>query len=212
MIDSSYHNYNRFGEVDNPSGGGGLFKRQALLEVGGYFERFNASEEPILGRMLREHGKKIILIDEVMAYHDLGIYNLKAYLLFRARQARQLANMLLLNERVDPTAYALAWKQLAEFFLIIVWASILIVLGSYRYWFIAVTILGLLFFLLYKYTRYQQYKRRFTAFTEIFLVGKPFHIMFQMYYLVKGLLKKNHPANIPDGQIISDSEGLIPQK
>src|SRR5439155_17616269 len=105
LIDSSYHHYPNFGEVECPSGGGGLFKREALVATGGYFELFNCAEEPLLGQELRKLGYKTILIDRLMALHDLGVYSMRDYLRFQSRRARHYANMLLLNDRTDDQEY-----------------------------------------------------------------------------------------------------------
>jgi len=205
LIDSSYHNYGRPGEVDSPSGGGGLFKRKALLEAGGYFERFNASEEPILGQQLHRLGYKIVLIDVIMAYHDVGVHTLRQYVWFRARQARQLANALILRERIDRPAYRLAQKHVIEFLLMVLWVAGFVLEGSYRPLLVGASGFVLLTWLAWKYTRLSGHPRRNVFFFHEFILGKPLHIVFQMYYLFRMLLIRDQPSNRPDGQIISDT-------
>ena len=205
LVDSSYGNYAEPGEVDSPSGGGGLFKRKAVLEAGGYFERFNCSEEPILGQELRRLGYKIVLIDAVMAHHDIGVHTLRQYVWFRARQARQLANTLILRVKIDRHAYRVAQKHVIEFVLMVSWISIFIFAGAYRLLLASASGIILLVWLAWKYFCLKDHYKRNLFFFHEFILGKPLHIFFQMYYLFGMLWARDHPSNRPDGQIISDT-------
>jgi glycosyltransferase involved in cell wall biosynthesis len=207
LADVSYHSYERPGEVQSPSGGGGLFKRHAVLAAGGYYERFNCSEEPLLGRELRKLGYKIVLIDAVMAYHDLGVHTLKQYIWFRARQARQLANMLYLNDRFDPSAYDVAQKHVIEAVMMLAAMIILIAAKGYRLWLAGAGLALLAAGAAWKYRRIGGHPNRAQYFVDSYLVGKPLQISFQMYYLLKMILSPDHPSNRPDGQVISDAGG-----
>ena len=205
LVDSSYGNYAEPGEVDSPSGGGGLFKRKAVLEAGGYFERFNCSEEPILGQELRKLGYKIVLIDATMAHHDVGVHTLRQYVWFRARQARQLANALILGVKIDRHAYRVAQKHVIEFTLMVLWVAALALVGPYRLLLVGASSFVLFMWLAWKYTHLSGHPRRDLFFLHEFILGKPLHILLQMYYLFGMLWTRDHPSNRPDGQIISDS-------
>jgi glycosyltransferase involved in cell wall biosynthesis len=208
MIDSSYHAYSTFGEVNTIFGGGGLFKRPPLVEVGGYYERFNCSEEQILGQELRKKGYKIILIDATMAYHDVGVYTLRQFLRFRGRQGRQLANALLLNDHALESAYRVAWKHIIEVALMIGWCVGLLLLGRYLFLYTLLSAVALTLVLTQKYLTVRTRPKGRPFFIYEFILGKPFHIIFQMYYLVKELFDQNHPSKATDGQIISDTTNL----
>jgi len=205
LIDSSYRSYGAPGEADSPSGGGGLFKRDALLDAGGYFERFRCSEEPILGLQLRRLGYKIVLLDTVMAYHDVGVHTLRQYIWFRARQARLFANTLKLREKIDRRGYRLAQKHVLESLMVVLWAAALLLAGPYRLLLTGASAGALLSVLAWKFLRLRSHPRRGLFFLHQFILGKPLHIGFQIYYLLCLSLMRDHPSNRPDGQVISDT-------
>jgi glycosyltransferase involved in cell wall biosynthesis len=207
LIDSGHSDHRSPGEVDYPSGGGGLFRRQAVLGAGGYFERFRASEEPILGQELRKLGYRIILIDTIMAYHDVGAHTLRQYIWFRARQARLLANALILGEKIDLHAYRVAQKHVAEFLILLFWAVAFAFTGSFRLLLASLSAVILFLGLAWKYYRLRGHPMRTLYFVHEFIVGKPLHIIFQMHYLLGMILSRDHPSNHPDGQVVSDTAG-----
>lgn len=65
----------RTGEVAS-CGGNALFRSASYLESGGYNDAIIAGEEPELCARIRGGGKKIICIDELMGFHDLGFSTL----------------------------------------------------------------------------------------------------------------------------------------
>lgn len=60
-------------------GGDALFRREALVQVGGFDASLIAGEEPELCRRLRERGWTILHIDAPMTRHDLGIRRFSQY-------------------------------------------------------------------------------------------------------------------------------------
>lgn len=188
LIDSSYHYYPTFGEVPNPSGGGGLFKRDALLKAGGYFDDFFTSDEDAVGVKLRAVGFKTILIEQTMAYHDVGVYNIRNYLRFRIRQGRMLADTIIHREKILPNAYKLAVKQVLEFLLMILWVVGIIIAGSRRIDYILISMGFAFAWYLYKLYQIRNRDMRWLFFIHEYILGKPIHIISEIYYLIANLV------------------------
>ena len=60
-------------------GGDILIKRSVLEETGGYNETLIAGEDPELSARIRNKGWKIMGVDAVMCYHDIGMANFRQY-------------------------------------------------------------------------------------------------------------------------------------
>ena len=62
------------------SGGGGTYKKQALIEINGYDERIRKGQETEMGERFLKKGYKIWFAKIPMGIHDYGVSDLKSFL------------------------------------------------------------------------------------------------------------------------------------
>jgi len=74
------HWKNKVEGYSNATGGGGTYKKDALLAINGYDERIKKGQETELGERFRKAGYNIYYMNIPMGVHDYGITNLSALL------------------------------------------------------------------------------------------------------------------------------------